>query len=122
MKKHLLILLISFSGFAQTAVYNQTQKAGLFKEYQTKSGNILKIGDTINIGIPRLQNFTFITQGNVPAGPIIANTKAVISKIRTIGSKKRGFKTYTLFGGYGLSVYIDYESALEVGEIKDPFN
>lgn len=121
MKSLLLFLSFSCTAFAQTAVYNKITAAGLFKEYQTKSGDLLKIGDTITIGFPRLQNFTFITQGNQPAGASISNAKITVSKIRTVGNPKRGYKTYALFGGYGFSVYIDYESALEVGEIKNPF-
>jgi hypothetical protein len=122
MKKIILLTLLSACCYAQKTVYNSTKQTGLFTEYQTKEGNTLKIGDSISISTPKVNNyFTFITQGNVPAGPIIANTKIAISKIRNIGTKKRGFKTFVLFGGYGLSVYIDYESALEIGEIKNPF-
>lgn len=121
MKTTILLLFFTGSIIAQTAIYNQTKEAGLFNEYQTRSGNTIKVSDTLKISVPRLQNFTFITQANAPAGPIIANTNVVISKIRVIGNKKRGYKTYLLFGGYGLLVYIDYESALEEGEIKDPF-
>jgi hypothetical protein len=119
----LLIIFLFFCSliYGQKTIYSTTREAGTFSEYQTKSGNTLKIGDTLKISLPRLQNFTFITQGNRPAGPIIANTKVVISKIKSIGTKKIGYKTFVLFGGYGLSVYIDYESALEFGEIKNPF-
>jgi hypothetical protein len=122
MKKIIFLTLITSCCFAQKAIHNKTTEAGLFTEYQTKEGNTLKIGDSISISTPKVNNyFTYITQGNVPAGPIVANTKIAISKIRNIGTKKRGFKTFILFGGYGLSVYIDYESALEIGEIKNPF-
>ncbi|MFH6966446.1 hypothetical protein [Flavobacterium sp. FlaQc-28] len=122
MSKILLSLLFSISFCnAQTTIYNKTKAEGKFTEYQTKSGNTIKIGDTITIGYPRGENFTFITQGNVPAASFLSNNKVAITKIRTIGNAKRGYKTYVLFGGYGISVYIDYESALETGEIKDPF-
>ncbi|MBF2709126.1 hypothetical protein [Flavobacterium soyangense] len=121
MKKIVLLLLIGFSSFAQKAVYNKTNIEGKFKEYQTKSGNIIKLGDTITISLPRGENFTFITQGNVSVAAFMSNKKVIISKIRSVGTSKRGFKTYLLFGGYGFSGYIDYESALETGEIKDPF-
>lgn len=121
MKTIILFLFFSCSVFSQTAIYNKTKESGKFTEYQTKSGNILKIGDTITIGYPRRENFTFITQGNTPAIASLSNNKVVINKIRSVGSSKTGYKTYLLFGGYGFSVYIDYESALEVGEIKNPF-
>lgn len=121
MNKILFFLLtVSFCN-AQTTTYNKTKAEGKYIEYQTKSGDKIKVGDTIIIGYPRGENFTFITQGNVASGAFLANNKVAITKIRTIGNAKRGYKTYLLFGGYGLSVYIDYESALETGEIKDPF-
>ncbi|MCI4443145.1 MAG: hypothetical protein JHC39_06510 [Lentimicrobium sp.] len=118
MKKIILILLISFSAFSQKAIYNKTNKEGIFKEYQTKNGDILKVGDTIQIGYPQGSEFKFITQGNVGCASFLSNSKAVVSKIKSIGNITRGFKTYALFKGYGLSVYIDYEAALETGEIK----
>lgn len=123
--KKILILLILASGFsnAQTTVYNKTKEEGNFKEYQTKSGIIIKIGDTLNIGYPRTGDFyTFISQGNTNAGTVIANSKVIITKIKSAGNKTRGFKTYLLFKGYGLlPVFIDYEAALETGEVKNPF-
>lgn len=122
MKKLVLLLFFSCSVFSQTAIYNKIEKAGLFKEYQTKSGNILKIGDTINILLPRQGNeFTFLTQGDFQISAHLSNTKVSISKIKTVGNKTRGFKTYLGFKGYGFNCFIDYESALEVGEIKNPF-
>jgi hypothetical protein len=119
--KKIIFLLLSFSVFGQKAVYNKITEEGKFTEYQTKSGNSIKIGDTINIGYPLGQGYTYITQGNYPAAAFLSNNKVVITKIKSVGSKTRGFKTYLLFGGYGLSVYIDYESALETREIKNPF-
>lgn len=123
--KNILFSLILATAFcnAQTAVYNKIEKEGKFKEYQTKSGNFIKTGDTLNIGYPRAGNqYSFITQANIPAGTVIANTKVIVSTIKTIGNKKRGFKTYMLFKEYGMyPVYVEYESALETGEIKNPF-
>ncbi|WP_119792079.1 hypothetical protein [Flavobacterium anhuiense] len=123
--KNILFTLILATAFcnAQTALYNKIEKEGKFTEYQTKSGNIVKIGDTLNIGYPRAGNqYSFISQANIPAGTVIANTKVIVSTIKTIGNKKRGFKTYILFKEYGAyPVYIEYESALETGEIKNPF-
>jgi len=121
MKKIILLLLISTSIFAQKAVYNKTKEVGKFTEYQTKSGNVIKVGDTINIGYPLGQEFTFLTQGDLHVASFLSNSKVVISKIKSVGNSTRGYKIYTLFGGYGASVYIDYESALETGEIKNPF-
>lgn len=119
MKKIILLLLISFSGFSQKIIYNKVKTSGNFTEYQDKNGNILKIGDTITIGYPKLNNFMFITQGNTPVAAFMANKKVVVSKIKSIGTKKIGYKVYMLFGGYGFSCYVNYEAALETEEIKN---
>ncbi|WP_369616949.1 hypothetical protein [Flavobacterium sp. CFS9] len=120
--KNLLLTMILTTVFcnAQTAQYNKIDSESSFKEYMSKAGNTIKVGDTLNIGYPRAgDRFMFITQGNEPTGTVIANAKVVITKIKTIGNKNRGYKTYLLFKGYGMiPVYIDYESAFETGELK----
>lgn len=121
MIKIILLLLISFSGYSQKAIYNKINQPGIFSEYQTKAGSVLKIGDTITIGYPLGQEFTFLTQGDLHAAASLSNNKVIVSKIKSVGSKTRGYKAYTLFKGYGAAIYIDYESALETGEIKNPF-
>lgn len=117
----MLLLFVSFSAFSQKATYNKTNESGKFTEYQTKEGNVLKLGDTITIGYPLGNNFTFITQGDLNGSASLANKRVKISKIKSIGNSIRGYKTYILFSGYGISVHIDYEAALETGEIKNPF-
>jgi hypothetical protein len=123
MKIIILFLLISHSIFSQKVIYNKIEKTGDFTEYETKSKNILKIGDTITIGYPFSGNFfTFITQGGAQTSPILSNKKVVVSKIKSVGSKNSGYKIYPIFKGFGwVPIYIDYESALETGEIKNPF-
>jgi hypothetical protein len=120
--KKLAVLFILFSSvcFSQKAEYNKLKEENNYSEYFSKNKKLIKIGDTINIKYPRAGNtFTFITQGNSPTGSILSNTKIVITKIKSIGSNKRGYKIYFLFKGYGLiPVYIEYESALETGEIE----
>lgn len=120
MKKLIFLLFFTTISFSQTAIYNKITSEGKFTEYQSKNGSSIKVGDTLSIGLPANGNqFIFITQGNVPGGTVLANTKNVITKIRTAGNTKRGFKTYALFSGYGLSIYAEIESALETGEIKE---
>jgi hypothetical protein len=121
MKIIILLLFVSFSAFSQKAIYNKTNESGKFNEYQTKEGFVLKIGDTITIGYPLGKDFTFITQGDLNGRASLSNKKVKISKIKSIGNSVRGYKTYILFSGYGTSVHIDYEAALETGEIKNPF-
>jgi len=122
MKLSLLLFLATLASYSQKAVYNKINNQQDFTEYQTKENRILKIGDTLTIGYPRNGNgFTFITQGGVMTSPILANSKVAIHKIKTIGNTKRGYKIYLTFKGYGfVPVYIDYESAIETGELKNP--
>lgn len=121
--KNLILVLFFITSIcsAQTAIYNKTKTEGKFTEYQTKSGNIIKIGDTITINYPRGENFTFISQGDLKVSATLSNSKVVVSKIKLVGNPTRGYKTYVFFKGYGFNCDIDYESALEVGEIKNPF-
>ncbi|OXB01716.1 hypothetical protein B0A75_04555 [Flavobacterium oncorhynchi] len=122
--KNLFLTLILTTAFcnAQTAVYNKTKSAGNFKEYQTKEGQVLKIGDSLTIGYPLGKDFTFLTQGNQPVAAFLSNNKIKISNFKSVGSTNRGYKIYALFKGYGIPVYIDYESAVETGEVKNPFS
>lgn len=123
MKKLILLMLISFSAFSQKAAFNKIKNQGDFIEYETKNGNILKIGDTLLIKYPFSGNsFNFITQGGTQTSLILTNKKIVITKIKSIGTKNSGYKIFTQFKGFGLiPIYIDYESALDTGEIHDPF-
>lgn len=122
--KKLILSLFFITAFctAQTAIYEKTKTSGNFKEYLTKEGQTLKIGDTIVIGYPLGKEFTFLTQGNQPVAAFLSNNKVIVSNFKAVGSTSRGFKIYALFKGYGLPVYIDYESALETGEIKKTFS
>lgn len=120
MKHTLFFLFFSCAVFSQKAVYNKITSENSFKEYEAKNGNLVMVGDTLSIGLPANgREFLFITQANNPAGTVLANSKAVITKLKTVGNKTRGFKTYALFKGYGLPVYAEIESALEIGEIKE---
>lgn len=117
MKKLLLILLITLS---TTAVFAQKPtKKGDFNQYITKDSITLKVGDTISIGLPSNGNqYIFITQANMPAGPTISSTDVVIHKLKSVGTKRRGYKMYATFKGYGLPVYIDIENAIKTEEIE----
>jgi hypothetical protein len=122
MKTTLLLLLISMSCIAQKVVYKEITASGTFEQYQTKDGFVLNLGDAITIGYPLGQEFTFITQGDLQVAARLSNSEVKISKIKAIGNATRGYKVYLFFKGYGINCAIDYESALETGEIKNPFN
>jgi hypothetical protein len=122
MKKIMLfILLVGLYSNAQKITYNKINEAGKYNEYQTKSGDILKIGDTIQINYPLSGDFVFITQGDFKVDAHLSNSKIVVAKIKAVGNPNRGFKAYVFFKGYGFNVAIDYEAALETGEIKNSF-
>lgn len=121
MNKILIALLFfCFNFYAQTIKFSDVKSKGNFKEYISKSGRSIKVNDTIQIGMPSAgNNFVFITQGNVGVVPSLAKTKAIITNIKSVGSDKIGYKVYLLFKGYGLiPVYIDYENAIETGELN----
>ncbi len=119
MKSIIIALLFSIAAFSQTAQYDKVKSKGNFTEYISKSGASIKVKDTIQLGLPSAgNNFVFITQGNVGVVPSLAKSKVIITGIKSIGNEKRGYKTYLLFKGYGLlPVYIDYENAIDTGEL-----
>ena len=114
-----LIILCYGVGKSQIAQYNKINKRSKFEMYVTKSGDTLKIGDTLTIGTPTTdQGFAYITQGSQKTHPKLSNKKVKIHKLRSYGSKRSGYKLYVQFKGYGLlPVNIDYETARKKGEI-----
>jgi len=120
MKLSLILCLIALPIYCQTATYSKINTAQNYTEYITKNNLSIKKGDSLTIGYPFSGSFfTFITQGGQQTSPILSNKKIAIKEIKTIGNKKIGYKTYILFTGYGwVPIYIDYESALDTGELK----
>ncbi|SHJ25332.1 hypothetical protein SAMN04488096_1212 [Mesonia phycicola] len=117
------ILIFSFSiGYSQTAEYGKLTKKSEYKIYLTKIGDTLKVGDTLTIGIPTSDlGFTYISQGGQRVSNTLADKKVIVDKLKTYGTEKNGYKVYAHFKGYGLiPVLIDYDTALELGEIKNP--
>ena len=126
MKKTLLtiftICAVNFS-FAQSDVaeYGKINRTGTFKEYLSKNGDHIKVGDSLQIGIATgPYAFTYISQGEEGnMHPTHSGKKVKISKIHSSGRKNSGYKIFFNFKGFGLlPVTVDYETALEVGEIK----
>ncbi len=114
----ILTLLLAFNSLSQTATYRKISKNAHWENYISKAGDTLSIGDYIEILDPRSDVFTYITQGNISAGPIISGTSPAITKIKSVGTKKRGYKIFLGFKGYGLlTVWIDYENALRSSEV-----
>ena len=115
-------LILFINGFSQTAEYGKLTEKSSYEEYLSKSGNLIKVGDTLTIGIPTSDlGFTYISQGGQRVSNTLSDKKVVIDQLKTYGSKKQGFKMYAQFKGYGLvPVLIDYDTAIETGEIKNP--
>ena len=133
MKKLLLIsilfLAVNFS-YAQTVMYahlDTTSNGTYYTGYISKDGFEYKIGDKIKIGFPKTGNlFSFITEGDgvmLPITPLTSNssgTETEIKKIWVSGNKRAGHTvSFRTKGITGVSNYtIQYENALETGEIK----
>lgn len=125
----LFLFMMSFTSMAQTLSYQNlaTGKAkGTFESYTSKDGNVYKVGDTLLINSPSGVNGQFV---NIEAmdilgrklfvGAHVANTTAVLKKIRVGGSKRAGWKA--AFQTQGFSSIDNYfffiEDAVASGEI-----
>ena len=122
MKLTYLFLISIIYCFSQKAEFNKLNEKGNYKEYITKNNDILKLGDTLIIGVPTSElGFTYISQGGQKVSNTLSEKKIVIDKLKIFGAERNGFKMYAQFKGYGLiPVLIDYETAFELGEIKNP--
>jgi hypothetical protein len=116
----MLLLTLGFC-FSQKAEFNKLFEKESYQEYVSKNNDILKIGDTLIIGIPTSElGFTYISQGGQRVSNTLSGKVIIIDRLKTYGAEKNGFKMYAQFKGYGLlPVLIDYETAFEVGEIKN---
>lgn len=121
MKKLIIILLLAAASttWGQTAKFGALKK-GTFETYITRGGAAVSVNDTLALGLPSgNQAFKFITQGNAPVSAQLAGTTVIIDKLKTWGNKKRGFKMYASFKGWGLvPVLIDIEPAIIAGELE----
>ena len=124
MKELLFLVLVTscFWGYSQKADYGYLTQKSSYQKYLSKSGDILNVADTLMIGIPSSDlGFMYISQGGYGVNTDLSHKKVIINKLRTYGKKSQGFKMYVHFKGYGLApVVIDYETALETGEIINP--
>lgn len=125
MKKVTLILAFiafTFIANAQEAEFGKIMGNDTYSTYVTKSGDIITVGDTLVLGKPSGEfGFVYITQGGDRVVSSLAGKRVVISQIKSYGTKKAGYKLWVLFKGYGLlPVAIDYDNALDVGEIVNP--
>lgn len=119
------VLTVNFS-FAQNTKpiknleYGKVTKLGFYDSYLSKNGDLIKIGDSLQIGkASNFDKFVHITQDNLPMHASHTGKKVVINNIETYGHKKTGYLVFFKFKGFGLiPLYVNYEAALEAGEIK----
>ena len=123
MKKLLLVLLlVPLVSFGQAFKFGEVQKKNSKgNTYISKSGKTLKIGDKLTIGKPiddSKDTFSYITQAGVQVVRSLENNEIEVFRFQTFKQAAFSGKVYVAFKGYGLiPVLIDYESALESGEI-----
>lgn len=124
MKKFTLIATFIFTALlcsAQVAKYDHVTGNQKYTEYVTKTGESIYVGDTLKIGKPAGgATFVNIVQGTVPIKAFMAGKKVVISQIKSYGKEKQGYTLWVQFKGFGIPVFIDYDNALDAGEIISP--
>lgn len=119
----ILLLLISYYSIAQTAKYGSLSKNNeSYKEYISKNRDTIKIGDTLIIGKALdPEGFRYILQTNARMHATHGGKKVTIHKIKSYGNKKSDFTVWVQFKGFGwIPVEVDYENALNTGEIINP--
>lgn len=117
----IIFLTISTQTSAQTARYNQVEK-GEYKSYISKHGDTIYTGQQLTLGIPSTDyGFKFISQGGERVANFLSGKTVFIDKLKAWGNKRQGFKIYAHFSGFGLiPVLIDYDAAVETGEVINP--
>src|SRR5690606_3293522 len=98
-KTLLLLLLIPALVFGQKAEFDNIFERNNYGEYLSKNGDVLKIGDTLQIGIATgIDQFTYISQGeDLNMHPTHSGKKVKITKIFSSGRKKSGYKIFISF-------------------------
>lgn len=119
---HLLIALFLFNqGIAQDFKFGEIPvKNAKGTSYLTKSGTYLSKGATLTLGKPTGtdSNFVHITQGGIVVIGGLSGKEVKVDHIKVFKRAAFSGKAFVAFKGYGLvPCYIDYEAALESGEI-----
>jgi len=126
--KYVLLMFVSIfvqNSYAQnkkvkSVSFNEITKAGSFTEYVSKNGNLISVGDTLQIGDPTNNDrFAYITQNDGYLRADKANKKLVVKAINVSGDAKKGYNVYFTMKGLGATpVLLRYEEALEMKEIS----
>ncbi len=131
MKKYLnwfilMLLLLTAPGIVAQTVkgerveYGDLTETGTYKEYLSRDGTLIQVGDSIQIGNPsNFEKYAHITQNDAYLRAEHMNKRLKIKSIEVFGSKKRGYSVYCTFKGLGVpTVFVNYENALQTQEIK----
>lgn len=117
MKRLPLILLLLIS----TIAFPQKSKTK-FKEVITSEGDTLRIGQSIQLGMPTgTSAFRYISQGSLPVSRSLTKMKVQIHKLQMVHSENAESELIVSFKGYGmLPLRIEWEAAREHGEVDRP--
>lgn len=114
-------LLLFNQAIAQDLKYGEIPaKNSKVSSYQSQSGAIIKNGDVLVLGKPTGTdgNFSHITQNGLPVIGALSGNEVKVDHIKAFKQAAFSGKAYVAFKGYGLiPCYINYELALETGEI-----
>lgn len=119
----LMFIVLPVFSFAQTGEYGKFKKnRETFIEYKSKNGDVLKLGDTLILGkASDFDGYRYLLQINIKVHATHGGKKVVINKMRVYGNEKTGFNMWFHFKGFGWTpLDLDYENALEAGEINNP--
>ena len=100
------------------AIYGEVKKKGYFDQYVSKNGTVIRVGDSLLIGKPSGNTiYNYITQMGMNGGTVLTDRKIKVHKIKSFGSTKKGYVVYLQFKGYGALCNINYDPAIESGEL-----
>ena len=112
------VICVNYSN-GQEVKYGEVNGNGYYDTYYAKDGSAITVGDTIKLGQPSgNDHFLFIQQGGQYVAPWLADKEVVVTKIKSYGSKKKGYILFVQFKGFGMiPVYIQYDNAIGAGEV-----
>lgn len=123
MKQIYFIIFLTFTTQinAQTAKYGQVEK-GEYQSYISKHGDTINAGQQLTLGVPSTHlGFRYVSQGGQHVANFLSGKTVFIEKLKAWGNRRQGYKIYAHFSGYGmLPVLIDYDAAVETGEVINP--
>lgn len=126
-----VFLLVSTLGFSQIltqeTLNSGRRPVGKFNSYITKTGDEIKVGDTLKIGQPSGVNGKFVYFQKIDimgqyyvVGAEATSTNAIIKSIRVSGTNRSGFKAAIQTKGLTAidNYFLNYEDAVLSGELQ----